>query len=139
MSSYECAFKEGLVNYGGTVGASAVDRYDIFGTRTFGYLESYGGSGRPKPKHELYVAALFHDLIDVEIGSPDHITPTEPKDRTSYSTRYVMMVFATCEVKHPHRIWRDWQKRNDVSDFVWCLENRVDTSLHRTYLINKAA
>ena len=42
-----------------------------------------------------------------------------------------MDVFATCEVKHPHWFFGDCKDRNDVSDFVWCLENRVDVLDHK--------
>lgn len=45
-------------------------------------------------------------------------------------SRYVMHVFATCEVKYRKRFRPDWEDRNDVADFVWCLENRADTSVH---------
>ena len=45
-------------------------------------------------------------------------------DSTEYSGRYVAKVFATCRVNH-------FYKRNDVSDFVWCLENRINRSVHR--------
>ena len=77
------------------------------------------------------MAALFHDLTDGPKYSrlkPDSIL--EPKDKTSYSTSYVMGVFATCEVNILRRGDDNWEDRNDVSDFVWCLENRIDTLDH---------
>ena len=41
-----------------------------------------------------------------------------------------MKVFATCEIQIRRRFRPDWEDRNDVSDFVWCLENRADASVH---------
>ena len=51
----------------------------------------------------------------------------QPYYKTQYSAHYVMKVFATCEVKIRRTLspFADWQSRNDVSDFVWCLENRA--------------
>ena len=109
-SSYTCAFKEGIADYGGNIGASDFPRRNW---ETFNTLSGL------KPKIEGHVAALFHDLIDSE---------NEEGDSTTYSSRYVIRVFKTCEVKHS-----GWRKRNDVGDFVWCLENRVNSTLHRRY------
>ncbi|MCE2397684.1 MAG: hypothetical protein J4F34_01380 [Gemmatimonadetes bacterium] len=61
---------------------------------------------------------------------PGGVERLEPEDKTTYPSRYVMKVFATCEVKHPHWTPGDWEARDDVSDFVWCLENRVNDSIH---------
>ena len=109
-SSYTCAFKEGLADYGGNVGAPDFPRRN---------WETFTTSSGLKPKMEGHVAALFHDLIDSE---------NEERDSTTYSSWYVIRVFKSCEVKH-----RGWRKRNDVGDFVWCLENRVNSTLHRRH------
>ena len=51
----------------------------------------------------------------------------EVGDSTDYSARYVAKVFETCRVSFgPRRVY----KRSRVSDFVWCLENRVNSSVH---------
>ena len=63
---------------------------------------------------------------------PGSVKRLEPEDKTTYPSRYVMKVFATCEVEYPSWLPGDWEKRNDVADFVWCLENRVDTVLHNS-------
>ena len=117
VSSYSCAFKEGLADYGGTVG-SYYDGHDPY--TDDGYWENWDrGEKGTKGKIEGYVATLFHDLID---GG------TEEGDSTEYSGRYVAKVFKTCRVSFgPRRVYL----RTDVSDFVWCLENRVDSSVHR--------
>ena len=39
-----------------------------------------------------------------------------------------MRVFKTCETKG----LVFWSDRNDVSDFVWCLENRVNKNVHNS-------
>ncbi|MCY4399244.1 MAG: hypothetical protein OXE96_07905 [Gemmatimonadetes bacterium] len=111
VSSYKCAFKEGLADYGGNVGAPDDPRKN---------WETWDdGVGSPNGKIEGYVATLFHDLID---GG------RETGDETDYDAPYVMKVFKTCEVKFT-LFWKD---RDDVSDFVWCLENRVNTSVHNS-------
>lgn len=113
VSSYTCAFAEGLADYGGTVGSYYDGRDSLTNDE---YWEDWDyGIGRPKGKIEGYIAALFHDLVDGgdEVG-----------DSTEYSARYVAKVFKTCFVLTG--LWR-----NDVSDFVWCLENRVNSSVHR--------
>ncbi|MCE2397686.1 MAG: hypothetical protein J4F34_01390 [Gemmatimonadetes bacterium] len=118
-SSYECAFSEGLAVYGGRVGVGA------------GTLEIPSVEGRPKPKVVAFVVALFKDLIDAPTsGSNGSGDVEEPEDKTHYHPHYVMKVFATCEVKYPHWTPGDWEARDDVSDFVRCLENRVDASEH---------
>ena len=122
-AAYTCAFQEGLANYGGWVGVSDdATHWDWDSAQYYYYPLS--------PQREWSVAALFHDLMDdpkYSQHNPDSIL--EPKDKTSYSTSYVMDVFATCEVK-PRGRRSAWEKRNDVSDFVWCLENRFDAGYH---------
>ena len=111
VSSYTCAFSEGFADYAGNVGAP--DDWD------FGDWETWDdGEGSPKGKIEGYVAALFHDLID---------ETNETDDETSYPPDYIAAVFKTCKVGW---IYGGSEKRNDVSDFVWCLENRVNVSVH---------
>ena len=109
--------------YGGRVGVGA------------GTQDIPSAGGRPKPKVVAFVVALFNDLIDAPIARSDSSntqdsTFLEPEDKTHYHPHYVMKVFATCEVKYPHWTPGDWEARNDVSDFVWCLENRVNDSIH---------
>lgn len=111
VSSYKCAFKEGLADYGGNVGAPDNPRKN---------WETWDdGVGSPNGKIEGYVATLFHDLID---GG------TETGDETDYDAPYVMRVFKTCKIRWGLR--NTQADRNDVSDFVWCLENRVDEDVH---------
>ena len=134
-SSYECAWSEGLANYGGNVGAPDDPIAHVWALETIrdsvfvkdsGYLPT-----RPKPKVEAHVAALLHDLIDGATGSDSTtLDVDEPEDKTQYSARYVMKVFATCEIMIPRRGLPHWIVRSDISDFVWCLENRVDSSVH---------
>ncbi|MDE2762920.1 MAG: hypothetical protein OXQ94_00545 [Gemmatimonadota bacterium] len=59
------------------------------------------------------------DLVDDE---------DEEGDSTSLYSRYVIDVFKTCRVKVS-----SWQDRNDVSDFVWCLERRPNKALHKRH------
>ena len=62
------------------------------------------------------MAALFFDLID---------RSNEGDDRTTLRGRDVMTVFKTCR--------NSYGKRNDVSDFVWCLEDRMNTTVHKAH------
>lgn len=110
VSSYKCAFKEGLADYGGNIGSPDTEWYDWENWSTT--------TGRTKGKIEGYVAALFHDLLDDE---------TETGDYTEYSGTYVFKVFKTCRVK----TGLFYGKRTKVSDFVWCLENRINKPVHR--------
>lgn len=106
-SSYTCAFLEGLADYAGSVGAP---RHSAF---YHGNYETFSVSSR-RAETEGSVAALLRDLID---GT------NERGDRTTYPARYVFTVFKTCV--------SGGAARNDVTDFVWCLENRVDAVVHR--------
>ena len=109
-SSYGCAFSEGFADYGGWY----VDPDD---PRTED-LQDGGGDpqhGDERAEFEGWVAALFLDLID-EYDSD------EPTDSTSYSADFLVDVFSTCEV--------DGDARDDVTDFVWCLEGDVDDDVH---------
>lgn len=111
VSSYECAFKEGLADYGGNIGAPG----DDYAPDWEDWDEGESGT---KGKIEGYIAALFHDLID---GG------TETDDETEYDGDYVMTVFSSCKTAGQRG---EFKIRNDVSDFVWCLENRVDEDEH---------
>lgn len=112
VSSYRCAFAEGFANHGGSVFAPDDDYAPQWENWDNGEEGVHG-------KIEGYVAALFHDLAD---GG------TEENDETEYANSYLAAVFATCYVKvGPRRIR---SKRDDVSDFVWCLENRVNATVH---------
>ncbi|MDE2975661.1 MAG: hypothetical protein OXU64_13230 [Gemmatimonadota bacterium] len=108
-SSYTCAFQEGVADYGGVVGSES----EAWET----YFENFRTSRGVKGKIEGHVAATFLDLIDLN---------NENNDQTDLTSRYIFPVFKTCEVNVS-----SWKKRNDVSDFVWCLEGRVDATLHR--------
>ena len=112
VSSYTCAFQEGLADYGANVGAP-----DTNDPRAYDWEIYDEGEEGTKGKIEGYVAALFHDLLD---------DTSESGDETDYDGAYVMAVFKSCRTA-THRIF---SKRNDVSDFVWCLENRVNKNVH---------
>ncbi len=116
-SSYTCALQEGLADYAASVGAPAYENYEHFRPRH---------SSRSRPAEvEGSVAALFHDLIDAT---------NETGDRTTYSSTYVIEVFRTCRVRY--RTFRGnyiWRARENVTDFIWCLENRVNSSVHRAH------
>lgn len=105
---YSCALLEGFANYA----ASSVV-YD----RRVGNLETGRSVSGVPAKYEGRVAMLFHDLIDSAV---------DDGDRTSYDASDVMDVFRTCRV----RVGRSWSDRNDITDFVWCAENRVNASVH---------
>ena len=117
-TGYKCALQEGIADYGGNVGSpNDPDR------RTGGSLETIDD----KPTNDAdipaqvegRVAALFHDLFD---------SANEGDDATTYDGSYIIQVFRSCEVRNSGSSWRD---RDDVSDFVWCLENRVKKSVHK--------
>ncbi len=103
-TSYECAFKEGFASYAGSIGRQQP-----------GQWEKLRNTNGIPGKIEGHVAALFTDLID---------SADEGDDRTNYPAHYVSEVLRTCRV--------DGSKRNDVSDFVWCLENRVSEIVHNS-------
>lgn len=118
-SSYTCALQEGLADYAASV--VAPDRRS--GGNYEHFLPFRPFRSRPAAV-EGSVAALFRDLIDAtnEIG-----------DRTTYPSTYVIEVFKTCRVRHwvPRTKSYVWRAREDVTDFIWCLENRVDATVHR--------
>ncbi|MDE2752771.1 MAG: hypothetical protein OXI83_09370 [Gemmatimonadota bacterium] len=104
VTSYKCAFKEGFADYTGAIGRQQPTEWERLNYTT----------GIPG-KIEGHVAALFTDLID---------SSDEGDDETNYPGYYVSEVFRTCRV--------NGSKRNDVSDFVWCLENRVNEIVHNS-------
>lgn len=103
-SSYTCAMSEGFADYATAIGVGTAAAYE---SPTY-------PSSEPPGKIEGNIAKLFTDLID-----PNN----EGDDETNYSAEYVVDVMRTCRVSGSSSI-------NDVSDFVWCLENRVNTSVH---------
>ena len=103
-SSYTCALLEGFADYVGNVGVGQPSAW-----------ENLHYSTRPA-EDEGNVGALFTDLIDAN---------NETGDQTTYSGYYVATVFKTCQVNITI-----WLARNDPSDFVWCLENRVNSTVH---------
>lgn len=105
-SSYRCALAEGFADYAASVG----EEDEAYWERV--HYES--DDGEPG-EIEGNIAALLHDLIDG--GS-------ETNDETNYSADYVTDVFTTCRVSGN-------SMRNDVSDLVWCLENRVNSTVHK--------
>ena len=60
---------------------------------------------------------MFWDLID---------SANEGDDATTYSASSVSTAFRSCRV----RVSGTWRKRNNVSDFVWCMENQIDSDVH---------
>ncbi len=106
-SSYQCAFSEGFADYAGSVGIGRASDWES---------RHYTKSGYDEAEIEGNVAALFHDLVD---GAKDG------NDDTSYPADFIADVFETC--------WAGGSKRNDTTDFVWCLENRVNSTVHDTH------
>lgn len=108
VSSYKCALKEGLADYGGRVGK---------GNAAYWEGKHWNPpNGRGAGEIEGNVAALFHDLID---------SNNTGNDNTTYPARFVLMVFKTCRVPT--------DQRDDTADFVWCMENRVDSDVHEDH------
>ena len=82
--------------------------------------------GDAEAEVEGNVAAFFHDLLD----DPVH---TDDDDDTAYEGEYVFEVFKTCETSRVLRGRTVWYDRDDVSDFIWCLENRTNRTVHRRH------
>lgn len=102
--SYDCAFSEGFADYAADAALGNQSRWER------GYSAP---SGRDAAEIEGNVAALLNDLID---------STNDGNDSTSYPAYYVVRVFETCRA--------DGRLRDDVTDFVWCLERRVNASVH---------
>ena len=116
-SNYRCAFQEGVADYGAEVAVP-----------TGLGLESYDEADDDEVRAEFegHVAAFFMDLFDN--------TPSETDDETYYSGTYIMKVFETCRVTILYDDGtRQTFDRNDVTDFVWCLENRVNAQVHEDH------
>lgn len=104
--NYSCALKEGLADYGDKVGANDPDYWER--------KHWAPPSGRGAGEIEGNVAALFHDLTDDN---------NEGDDEVSYDLDDIITVFKTCRNSDG--------KRDDTADFVWCMENRVNPTVHR--------
>lgn len=102
-TSYNCALQEGIANYGGNIGTD---------DWRHGELED-NPDHDPHPASEGSAAALFHDLID---------GVNEGDDATTLNARSVMTVFKTCQDSN--------REREHISDFVWCMEARVNEDVH---------
>ena len=75
--------------------------------------------GDERGEVEGFVAAAILDLID-------EFDADETADSTSYSPNYILDVFSTCTVFIDGIRF----ERNDVTDFVWCLEGEADSTVH---------
>ena len=106
-SSYQCAFSEGFADYAGHVGT---------GYPAYWEGKHYSVSGHDDAEIEGNFAALLHDLIDSE---------EDGNDETNYPEDFVADVFETCRA--------NGVKRNDVTDFVWCMENRINSNVHNNH------
>ena len=115
-SSYTCAFSEGFADYG----AYYIDPSDTRTSTLQTHAKVDPSNGDPA-EVEGNVAAMFLDLIDSD---------SESGDDTNYSPYYIVDVFKSCEVKVKKLGVTLTHDRDDVSDYVWCLENRVVKSVH---------
>lgn len=106
-SSYKCALKEGLADYGGDLGAYG---------HTYRWERDYPVSGNPKGKIEGNVAAFIRDLID---------STNDGDDTISYPRSFVFGTLKVCRTPNA--------KRDDTADFAWCLEKRVVESVHNNH------
>jgi predicted RNA-binding Zn-ribbon protein involved in translation (DUF1610 family) len=106
-SGYKCALKEGLADYGGSLAEPG--RYALENRRIS------PPSGRGAGEIEANVAAMFWDLIDEN---------NESNDEVSLDAEDVMTVFKTCYASG---------SRDDTADFVWCMENRVNSTVHKKH------
>ena len=104
--NYSCALKEGLADYGGKVGENDPEYWER--------KHWAPPRGRGAGEIEGNVAALFHDLTDDN---------NEGDDEVSYDLEDIITVFKTCRNSDG--------KRDDTADFVWCMENRVNPTVHR--------
>lgn len=109
-SGYRCAFLEGFADYAANKGA-------LWGPN---WETPPDSADAESPEVEGWVAALFQDLID---------SANEGNDETTYLPSEIATAFKTCDV----RVSYVWVDRNDVSDFVWCLENQINNSLHQRH------
>ncbi len=102
--SYRCAYAEGFADYAGDVGVGQTSNSE---------KGDYSDHPYDAAEIEGNVAALLNDLID---------SNNEGDDDTTYPPYYVGRVFESCVA--------DNSAGDDVSDFVWCLENRINETVH---------
>ncbi len=114
-TGYKCAFQEGFASYVGGIAAPDDTSHDFEGGNV------PADAGRVEAEYEVNVAGLFHDLID---------DTTENGDYTDYPSNYVVAVYKTCEVRVTFLGIPRWDDRDDVSDYVWCLEEDVEEDVH---------
>lgn len=103
-SSYRCAYSEGFADYAANVGVGTPSNWEN---------RHYTDHPYDDAEIEGNVAALLHDLID---------SNNEGDDDTTYPPFYVGRVFESCLA--------DNSAGDDVSDFVWCLEKRINETVH---------
>ena len=108
VSGYGCAFLEGFADYAGAIGAD------------LSWETAPSKAPDPDPRIEGFIAMLFWDLID---------SANEDADETSYSSSSVGTAFKSCRI----RFSGPWRTRNNVSDFVWCMENRINSDVHNDH------
>lgn len=116
-SSYGCALSEGLANYGASI---AVPEENWIHLATADFDTAITSAVPESPEVEGYVAMMIFDLLD---------SGSDGNDDTDYDGSYVFRVFETCDV----RVGGRWEDRNDVSDFIWCLEEGVDADEHEKH------
>ena len=129
-SSYRCALQEGFASYAGVVGSGGYreDCFEHLGTPEAPAEPSWCRdiSHDRRAENEVWVAALFMDLIDDNDDYRDD-------DWAELSGHFVARVFRSCEVKQERRLRRDsWEQRHDVSDIVWCLEDYIERAYHES-------
>ncbi|MCY3705027.1 MAG: hypothetical protein OXH08_05900 [Gammaproteobacteria bacterium] len=121
VSSYTCAFLEGVADYAGYY-------YDPEDSRTLDLPDGYDHPDEDPPYEraeiEGFVGSLILDLID-------EYDETEKTDSTSYDASYIADVFASCTVQLDEVGGPD--ERDDVTDFIWCLEGSVNRELHEKH------
>ena len=107
-SSYSCALKEGIADYGADIATNV--------SRESGSPRYSPPSGRAAGEIEGNVAALLLDLID-----PNN----EGDDETDYTAYNVITAFRTCRAPS--------SQGQETPDFVWCLEGDVDEDVHEDH------
>lgn len=114
VTGYLCALQEGFADYAGNLG-SGINLWN------FETPSANGDNDEdPDPEIEGYVAAMFWDFDD---------SSNDNNDQTSYTGSSLATVFRTCDVRHG-TVWED---RDDVSDIVWCMENRIVENVHNNH------
>ena len=116
VSGYRCALLEGFADYA----ANKAIGYHPLGRNWENPKASTNDNDEdPNPEIEGYVAALLWDLTD---------SANDGNDQTNYSVSSVGTAFKTCDI-----FVTGWAARNDVSDFVWCMEDRINSTLHEDH------